>query len=230
MVSGGRCSRTTSGNVRRNYRSWSRARRHSPCPAPDSTDDASAAAADALDLLVQRSVFLAERSFGSLRFFSFGTSPARGWRWPTGAGIVGWTVGWPEFFGTDEDPPWAARQARRPEPPAPSTKLFSASRFSRFGLFYRVRSGTSMAAQLRRPWRGAVLHLPQIGHGTKQPHPRRHQHARRSRALRRFRRCDCPLLPAALPSSRPAHRPITALADRGEHRRNNRRYDSAFRV
>src|SRR6266567_8197371 len=23
--------------------------------------------------------------FGSLRFFSFGTSPARGWRWPTGA-------------------------------------------------------------------------------------------------------------------------------------------------
>ena len=35
--------------------------------------------------------------FGSLRFFSFGTSPARGWRWPTGA----WGTPEPavEFFG-----------------------------------------------------------------------------------------------------------------------------------
>src|ERR1700692_276549 len=41
--------------------------------------------------------------FGSLRFFSLGTSPARCWRWPTGAG----TSGLSEFFGTVDDPPCA---------------------------------------------------------------------------------------------------------------------------
>src|SRR5712671_1112834 len=41
---------------------------------------------------------LLKGSFGSFRFFSLGTSPARGWRWPTGA----WTVGCAEFFGTVE--------------------------------------------------------------------------------------------------------------------------------
>src|SRR3954462_6121332 len=52
-------------------------------------------------IFLSRAAFsLLTASFGSLRFFSFGTSPARGWRWPTGA----WTDDLSEFFGTDEDP------------------------------------------------------------------------------------------------------------------------------
>src|SRR6478609_8297483 len=58
-------------------------------------------------ILRSRAAFsLLRGSFGSLRFFSLGTSPTRGWRWPTGAWITPPPPPPPppEFFGTDEDP------------------------------------------------------------------------------------------------------------------------------
>src|SRR4029077_10943631 len=55
-----------------------------------------------LVILRSRAAFsLLSGSFGSLRFFSSGTSPARGCRWPTGACTVG--AGLSEFFGTDDE-------------------------------------------------------------------------------------------------------------------------------
>src|SRR5258708_25826990 len=41
-------------------------------------------------IFLSRAAFsLLSGSFGSCRFFSLGTSPARGWRWPTGASRAG---------------------------------------------------------------------------------------------------------------------------------------------
>src|SRR3954470_8061164 len=87
-------------------------------------------------------------SFGSLRFFSLGTSPARGCRWPTGACIVPPPPLAPEFFGTDEDP-----CANPSAPPIRTTSAIEriVVRMSVLPcLFYRA--GTSIVAQLRRPW------------------------------------------------------------------------------
>src|ERR1700754_4797994 len=53
-------------------------------------------------ILRSRAAFsLLNGSFGSVRFFSEGTSPARGWRWPIGASR---TIGW-LFVAVDDPPP-----------------------------------------------------------------------------------------------------------------------------
>src|SRR5260370_4573074 len=79
------------------------------------------------------------------------------------------------------------------------------------------------------PLGGAVLNLSYIGHGSKQPDPRRREHDKESKhhrildvaialVVRRLRLC---------PSSA-CHLSITASEDRGERHRNSRRHDSAF--
>src|SRR5882724_8452345 len=99
-------------------------------------------------ILRSRAAFsLLSGSFGSLRFFSLGTSLARGWRWPSGAGIVDAPP--PEFFGTDDDP-----CANASGPPIRTTSAIERIVFRilvlPFPFFYRV--GASIVAQLRRPW------------------------------------------------------------------------------
>src|SRR5215207_10448967 len=116
-------------------------------------------------------------SFGSLRFFSLGTSPARGWRWPTGA----WTVPPPpappplppEFFGTDEDP-----CANASAPPIRTTSAIErivvrilVLPSSCFFLSHRRVDRCAVTASLG----GAVLRLSYIGHGGKQPDSSGHQ-------------------------------------------------------
>src|ERR1700716_3522234 len=55
-----------------------------------------------LSFLSSAAFSLLRRSFGLSMFFSLGTSAARGWRWPTGAG------GGPAFLTAVELPPlWA---------------------------------------------------------------------------------------------------------------------------
>src|SRR3979490_3434798 len=76
---------------------------------------------------------------------------------------------------------------------------------------------------------GAVLNLSDIGHGSKQPDSRRHQHDKESKyhrslevaialVVRRLRLC----------ASSACHLSITASEDRDERHRNSRRHDSAF--
>src|SRR3954449_7707613 len=103
---------------------------------------------------------LLKGSLGSLRFFSLGTSPARGWRWPTGANGVD-----PEVAPPDVDPLWLPVCATA----APPSKTTSDTATMIF-----------------------FMSLP-------------------------------PFLKPASPS-----RPFRSRADRGERRRNNPRYDSAF--
>src|SRR6516165_71786 len=105
-------------------------------------------------------------SLGSLRFFSSGTSVARGWRCPTGAGG---TV--PEDDDCPEDDPLPPPVCAMAVPPS------------------RTRSGSATKIIL-------ILVLHSVS--------------------RRF--CFTPP---------PRHQ---ARADRGEHRRNSRRYDSAFPI
>src|SRR3954471_14307698 len=168
-------------------------------------------------------------SFGSLRFFSLGTSPARGWRWPTGA----WTVPPPplplppEFFGTDEDP-----CANASAPPIRTTSAVERIVVRILVLPFPVssyRAGTSIVAQLRRPWAAqscafrtsaivASNQIPAATSTTKKP------------SITAF---SMPRWPSSsggsrFPSPSSAIRGVTALADRGERRRNSRRYDTAF--
>src|SRR6185436_1106374 len=113
-------------------------------------------------------------SFGSLRFFSLGTSLTRGWRWPTGACITPPPPPPPEFFGTDEDPCANAS--------APPIRTISAIKrivvrmlvlpsFC-FFLSHRRVDRCAVTASLG----GTVLRLSYIGHGGKQPDSGGHHH------------------------------------------------------
>src|SRR4051794_5851031 len=109
-------------------------------------------------------------SFGSLRFFSLGTSLARGWRWPTGA----WTAPPPpplppppEFFETDEDP-----CANASAPPIRTISAIERIVFRMLVLpsfcFFLSHWRVDRCA-VTAPLGGAVLRLSYIGHGGKQP-------------------------------------------------------------
>src|SRR5262245_55906985 len=116
---------------------------------------------------------LARKSVGLPRFFSSGTSAARGWRWPTGAGNTPPPPPPPELFtAVDEPPPLWANPAGAPiKPPVPSTKGLYASHFSHFPQL------ASFRLPLARPLRhfdcctvspslgSAILRLSHIGHG-----------------------------------------------------------------
>src|SRR6266536_2572930 len=119
--------------------------------------------------------------------------------------------------------PARRRQGRRPEPPAPSTKLFFSSRFSRSKAYltrpFRNVDGGAVVATLR----GAILYLPYVRHCAKQPYSHDHQHRKEAEHDRVLD------VAVALVFRRPfsflstlAHRSITPLADRNERRRNNR--------
>src|SRR5882757_7531972 len=180
-------------------------------------------------ILRSRAAFsLLKGSFGSLRFFSLGTSPTRGWRWPTGACITPPPPPPvpPEFFGTDEDP---CANASAPQIRTTSAierivvrililpfAVFSTAPARRSLRNCGVPDRRSPAPFVHRPWCRATRF-------------RRPPAPRRSRASRHFRCRDGPHLPAAPVSPRrPPPSQVTALADRGERRRNSRRYDTAF--
>src|SRR3954447_10268242 len=172
---------------------------------------------------------LLKGSFGSLRFFSLGTSPTRGWRWPTGACITPPAPPPvpPEFFGTEEDP-----CANTSAPPIRTTsaieRIVVRILILPFVVFF-YRTGASIVAQLRRPWAAqscafrtsamvASNQIPAATSTTKKP------------SITAF---SIPRWPSSsggsrLPSPSSVIRGITALADRGERRRNSRRYDTAF--
>src|SRR3954471_17550507 len=163
---------------------------------------------------------LLKGSFGSLRFFSLGTSPTRGWRWPTGACITPPPPPPvpPEFFGTDEDP-----CANTSAPPIRTTSaierivvriLFLPS-FC-FFLSRRHVDRCAVAASLT----GAVLRLSYNGHGAEQPDSGGHQHHEEAEHHGIFDAAMALIfrrLPFALAVLR--HRRVTAPADRDERRR-----------
>src|SRR5215216_475898 len=129
-------------------------------------------------ILRSRAAFsLLSGSFGSLRFFSLGTSLARGWRCPTGAWIVPLPPAPlpppPEFFGTDDAP-----CANASAPPIRTISAIERIVFrmlvlpsSCFFLSHRRVDRCAVTASLG----GAVLRFSYIGHGGKQPDSSGHQ-------------------------------------------------------
>src|SRR5215813_3450582 len=121
---------------------------------------------------------LARKSVGLPRFFSSGTSAARGWRWPTGAGNTPPPPPAPEFFtAVDEPPPLWANPAGAP--------IRSTSAIDRRVL--RIPASPTSSPYFNASARidcrtvspslgGAILRLSHVGHGTEQPDPRGHQH------------------------------------------------------
>src|SRR6476660_9923474 len=128
-------------------------------------------------ILRSRAAFsLLKGSFGSLKFFSLGTSPTRGWRWPTGACITPPLPPplAPEFFETDEDP-----CANASAPPIRATSAIErivvrilVLPFPVSSLSCRHVDRCAIAASLA----GAVLRLSHIGHRAEQPDSGGHQH------------------------------------------------------
>src|SRR5258708_6238809 len=174
-------------------------------------------------IFLSRAAFsLLSGSFGSFRFFSLGTSPARGWRWPTGA----WTVGCAEFFGTVEPCANASGQTVRTISAADRI-IFRIVVLSRFPLCLSRRNVDR--ATIAPPLGGAILHLSYISHGAEQPDACRHQHREESQHHRVFDGAVALVLRRLLASLVPIrHRRVTAWADRDERHRNNQRYDNAF--
>src|SRR5258707_2247876 len=130
----------------------------------------------------------------------------------------------PEFFGTDEDP-----CANASAPPIRTTsaierivvRMLVLLSFCFFLSHWRI-DRCAIAASLG----GAVLRLSYIGHGAEQPDSGGHQHHEEAEQHGVFDRAIAFIfrrLPFALAVLR--HRPITALADRDERRRNSRRHD-----
>ena len=162
-------------------------------------------------ILRSRAAFsLLSGSFGSLRFFSLGTSLSarlamtdRRLHHPAAPPPLA-----PEFFETDEDP-----CANASAPPIRATsaieRIVVRILVLPFCILLSCRNvdRCAIAASLA----GAVLRLSHIGHGAEQPEFRRPPAPRRSRASRRFRFRDCPHLPAAPVSPR---RPPSSLRSR----------------
>src|SRR5882672_9659177 len=181
-------------------------------------------------ILRSRAAFsLLSGSFGSLRFFSLGTSPTRGWRWPTGAGITPPPPPPPEFFGTDDDP-----CANASGPPIRTTSAIDKIVFRILVLPFvflpaalsSYRDGTSIVAQLRRPWAAqsctfrtsAMVPSNQIPSATS---------TAKKPSITAFSMVRLPSSGGSGAFFPPSV--ILQSADKGEPRRNNRRYDSLFR-
>src|SRR5947207_6041822 len=190
-----------------------------------------AAAADALDLAVERRVFLAQRVVRVVQILLAGhVADAR-------LAMTDRRLDHPSAAASASAATRILRNRRRPlrERVCPADQNHQRHRedcFSHVGspvlLFlpiapahrslrsYGVPGRRSPAPFVHRPWWRATRF--------RRPPPRR-----RSRTSRRFRCRNGLHLPAAPDSPRPPPpSQVTALADRGERRRNNRRYDTAF--
>src|ERR1700712_1150628 len=114
-------------------------------------------------ILRSRSAFsLLSGSLGSLKFFSLGTSPARGWRCPTGA----WTSGLSEFFGTVEPCANASGQPARTR--SVTDKIIFRILVLPCSCFYLPCRNVNRST-IAPPLAGAVLHLSDIRHRAEQP-------------------------------------------------------------
>src|ERR1700754_441342 len=179
-----------------------------------------------LIFLSSKAFSLLSGSFGSFRFFSEGTSPARGWRCPLGASRAG------AGFVALVDPaplPVCAIAAGLP------IRASNAIVVIKFRISLLLHRGTQSSADdpefrwlrsygdpvphspapcARRPWCRATRLPPP-------PAPRR------SRASPRSRLRGCPGPPAAPARPLSTPQPVMGSEDKGERRRNNQRHDSA---